>query len=105
MNNAKIKIYGVCNRLSYEHVYVFQDHAPVGEPYDVFEVELPDGYDTYENVAGVTIILLPNGLTYFVCECFKPGKEPVITDYVKNVTQKVKYTKLNDKQLYKAEYL
>lgn len=103
----KIKIYGVCNRLSYEHVYVFQDHAPIGEPHDVFEVELPNGYEAYENVVGDTIISSPYGLNYFIYECFKPGKEPVLYDDTKSaiITKKVKYTKLNEKQLYNAEYL
>ena len=105
--NKKVKIYGVCNRLSYEHVYVFQDHTPIGEPYDVFEVELPNRYETYENVIGDTIISSPYGLNYFINECFKPGKEPVLYDDTKSaiITEKVKYTKLNEKQLYNAEYL
>ena len=106
----KIKVYGVCNRLSYEYVYVFQDCAPVGEPYDIFEVELPDGYGIYENVVGNTVISSPYGLDYFVCDCFKPGKEPVLYDCTtdgkpNNIVKKVKYEKLNEKRLYKPEYL
>lgn len=106
----KVKIYGVCNRLSYEYVYVFQSHAPVSEPYDVFEVELPDGYTTFENVLGDTLISSPHGLVYFIQECFKPGKEPVLYDCTTNggptnITKKVKYEKLNEKRLYNPECL
>lgn len=73
----KIKIYGVCNRLS------------------------------YENVVGDTIISSPYGLNYFIYECFKPGKEPVLYDDTKSsiITKKLKHTKLNEKRLYNPECL
>lgn len=104
----KITVYGVCNRLSYENVYVFQDHEPIEEPFDVFEVELPEGYEVGQTMLGSKIITTTNGYEMHTYEAFKPEKTPVLSTvnaagYPIQIA--VNYRKVNDRQMYNPRYL
>lgn len=67
--------YGVLSA-EYRSVYTHGNPQPTATAWDTLTVQVPDGWEMYDNVYGEPIITAPWGYSYTVNELLAGDKEP-----------------------------
>lgn len=75
------KNYGVLNNEK-KNIFTVSSPASTAATYDVIEIDIPDGFQIFENNFGSLLIKTPSGKTYFADEIVgQAGEAPALVWY------------------------